>query len=560
MSKKTLIYTRVSTTEQTEKFGLDTQLRDCRAYAASHDMQIVAELSDDISGTVPIDERPQGKLIYQYVDNGEVDAVLMPTIDRTSRDERAIDYQIFKYRLYDNEVELHYADSGIEHTGTMEGDLIGYIKSKMAGEERKKILKRTMEGKKSKALKNKLVMTGTPPYGYYREGKRETAKMFINEPDAQVVRQIYIWYVRGNGDGKPYSLRQIANHLNTSNRPTPHYSENCVNLWLPATIRGILSNEIYTGITYYGKTKGVKVKGKKNKRRVMTTQEEWIKIEVPELSIIDRELYELAQERKERNKELSKRNRKRDYLLSSYFRCHACGSKLAGTFNGSKKYRYYSYRCVSYWARPGREKCPGINRLVSMKLADETVWEWVKGLLIDEENLEIGLERMIEMRKNDNGQKRLQLERLENSIDLENRKASRLLKAFENEEDDNLVAELKSSYKNMNKQIEILKHDRELLIAEMEEIEIDPEKLELVRQRAAQIRQKLNNPTMQQKRNIFETIRLECVFRQDDAGRWIDAKCDLLPEGGLIALSPSSMFVLHTCYNCDIVTGIHKYR
>jgi len=125
MNIRTLIYTRVSTIEQTEKFGLDTQLRDCRAYAASHDMQIIAELSDDISGTIPIDERPQGKLIYQFVDNGEVDAVLMPTIDRTSRDERAIDYQIFKYRLYDNDVELHYADSGIEHTGTMEGDLIG---------------------------------------------------------------------------------------------------------------------------------------------------------------------------------------------------------------------------------------------------------------------------------------------------------------------------------------------------------------------------------------------------------------------------------------------------
>ena len=543
---RTLIYTRVSTTEQTEKFGLDTQLRDCRAYAASHDMNIVAELSDDISGTIPIDERPQGKLIYQFVDNGEVDAVLMPTIDRTSRDERAIDYQIFKYKLFDADVELHYADSGIEHTGTMEGDLIGYIKSKMAGEERKKILKRTMEGKKSKALKNQLVMTGTPAYGYSREGKRDTAKMYINETDAQIVRQIYTWYVRGNGDGKPFSLREIAKHLNDSYQQTPHYNNNAKNEWLPATIRWILSNEIYTGITYYGKTTGEKVKGKKHKRRVMTTKEEWIKIEVPELSIIDRDLFELAQERKGRNIELSRRNRKRDYLLSGYFRCGACGSRLTGTSNGSKESRVYTYRCVSYWARPGREKCANLNRLVNMKLADAKVWEWVRGLLIDEENLEIGLSRMVEMRKNDNGQRRSQLERIDNSIDKENKKISRLIKAFEDEEDENLVSELKTAYKNSNKQADLLKREREMLIAEMEEIEIDPEKLEMVRERAAQIRLKLDNPTLQQKRSIFEAIRLECVFRQDDSGRWIDVKCDLLPEGNLIVLSHSSMAILQT--------------
>jgi hypothetical protein len=49
--------------DEVEKFGLDTQLRECPAYAASHDLEIIAELSDDISGIIPIDERSQGKLI-----------------------------------------------------------------------------------------------------------------------------------------------------------------------------------------------------------------------------------------------------------------------------------------------------------------------------------------------------------------------------------------------------------------------------------------------------------------------------------------------------------------
>jgi hypothetical protein len=52
----------------------------------------------------------------------------------------------------------------------------------------------------------------------------------------------------------------------------------------------------------------------------------------------------------------------------------------------------------------------------------------------------------------------------------------------------------------------------------MEEIEIDPEKFELMKERAVQIRKLVANPTLEQKRSVFETERLECIFRHNETG------------------------------------------
>ena len=57
-------------------------------------------------------------------------------------------------------------------------------------------------------------------------------------------------------------------------------------------------NEIYTGIAHYGKVRMI------NGKRVKQNRQEWIKIEVPQLAMIDRETYEAAQERCKRNMEL----------------------------------------------------------------------------------------------------------------------------------------------------------------------------------------------------------------------------------------------------------------
>jgi hypothetical protein len=425
----------------------------------------------------------------------------------------------------------------------MEGDLIGYIKAKMAGEERKKIMLRTMEGRVSKALKNKPVMIGHPPFGYYREGKKDTAKMLIDEQEAQVVKRIFNWYARGDDEGKPLSLRQIAFRLIELGESTPHFKKNAARYWIPATLHGILTNEIYTGVTYYCKTKVVKVKGKK--RRVKNPPEQWIKIDVPELAIIDKVTFDLAQQRAEINRQLATRNRKSEYLLSGFFRCGACGGSMAGTTAGLKKYQTFSYRCGAHWHKPEKPPCPNENRTIEARNAESLVWAWVEGILTDDDNLEMGLRRMAELRRSEADPKRKRLEAINELLEKSEHKVKRLIETIQDEEDDYLVTELRTSLKSVSKQADAFKKEKESLLFELEEQEISPEKLDMVRQRAAEIRQKLGNPTYAQKRIVFDMIRLECIFRVDESGwRWIDARCDLLPEGAIIKIKerPSSRF------------------
>jgi site-specific DNA recombinase len=385
-----------------------------------------------------------------------------------------------------------------------------------------------------------MVMTGFPPYGYYREGKRETAQLIINEPEAQVVRQIFNWYVSNNGDGRPLSLREITKRLISTGEPTPHYRKGPAQYWTPSTVNNILNNETYAGIAYYGKSRVVKVKGKKLK--IKTPPEEWIKIEIPQLAIIDHKIFDLAQERGERNKQLAKRNRKREYLLAGFFRCGTCGATMSGGPAGGRKHRHYMYRCVTFWTRPGQQICMTGNRVVPMKRADERVWKWVENILVDAENLEIGLRRMVEMRKNETGPKRQRLNMVEDLITKAERKIERLIRTLEDEEDEYLITELRSSLKTASKMRDSLVNERDTLSYEVEEQEITPEKIDLVKQRAAEIRYKLIDPTYAQKRIVLDMVRLECVYRVDENGnRWIDAKCDLLPEGVLIELPLSSI-------------------
>ena len=58
MTKRAVIYGRVSTKEQEEKgFSLPSQLEACRKYAIDNDYEIVSEYSEDYSGTEL--ERPE---------------------------------------------------------------------------------------------------------------------------------------------------------------------------------------------------------------------------------------------------------------------------------------------------------------------------------------------------------------------------------------------------------------------------------------------------------------------------------------------------------------------
>lgn len=107
------------------------------------------------------------------------------------------------------------------------------------------------------------------------------------------------WYVYGDEKGDKLSLKAIARRLTEMKVPTwadtrkkRFGKKRGRGVWCYSTVGDILASETYAGTWYYGK--------KGNDR------EYWLAVEVP--AIVRREVWEKAQERRKRNREMAKRN------------------------------------------------------------------------------------------------------------------------------------------------------------------------------------------------------------------------------------------------------------
>lgn len=169
-------YLRVSTDEQKENgHGLDRQQRNIVQYAAEHDLTIVAWFQDDCSGTIDMNQRPQGRELIAYLKRGGVDLVIADTVCRITRPKYdEAEFIVLRYE-FERRYSTRIVTCDMPSTGDRFADnIIGLAKSKGAKDEREKILKRTVAGKEDKAAKGQWVGASEPPYGYRRVGlKRE---------------------------------------------------------------------------------------------------------------------------------------------------------------------------------------------------------------------------------------------------------------------------------------------------------------------------------------------------------------------------------------------------
>jgi site-specific DNA recombinase len=534
--KRAVIYTRVSTDIQAEEgYSLQTQLDSCRNYAIDNNFVIVAELADDCSGTLKFKDRPQGRFIRDMATKGEIDAVILYTLDRTARDETVTEYLFLKAYLYELDIELHYSDTGLD-AFTFEGNLMGYIKASQSTGELFKIVERTTRGRYAKARANIPVMNGYPPYGYIREGEGKNARMHIYEPHAQVVRSIFDWYVNEDGSNGALSLYNVARKLNNKNIPPPNYSckHVCIR-WLRSTVKGILNNEIYAGVTAYGKTQ---MKGKgKNKKRVKVPKEEWVNISVPELAIVERWMFDLAQVRGRLNLERSRRNQKHEYLLTGHFRCGACNHAMAGLYTTVND--ALNYRCGRYYRKLDGIGCANSGKTISTKKSETPIWDWVTGLILDESSLMEGLHRMAEKQEQENAPRQERLKFIVAEIENVSKRITRLVNGLADEDDKTLAEAIKAQLKVFTKQKDLFEEERVIIENDLSLQSITVGCEQQIIDQVRKIRSRLRNPTIQQKREILNYLDVRAVFYDNEDGRRIWVTCGIKPEGDLIRYYPS---------------------
>jgi site-specific DNA recombinase len=377
MTKRAAIYTRVSTDDQADKgYSLPSQLDNCRQFVNQLGYSLVAEFREDHSGATPVAERPQGKRLTELIRFREVEAVVVHQVDRLSRD--IVDLLATVRNWLRVGIEVYALDVGKIES---ELDIVLVIKGWQGSDERKKIRERSMRGKRAKARSGR-VIGSRAPYGY--DHVRDQNGIIVNftpiEEEAKIVRLIFQWYVIGDEIGQRLSAGKIAKRLSQMQIPTPgetnpgYHRKRKPGMWHAYTVLSIIKPETYVGIWRFG----VRIGPTRFKR----PKEEWIEIEVP--ALVDRQIWEEAQQLRKQNKLFSRRNKKHNYLLGGLIRC-ACGRAMSGEFFSNHQYYTCSWR-NNHHSHLEERTCQA--RSVRADAIEVDVWEAVESLFGDLDKLE----------------------------------------------------------------------------------------------------------------------------------------------------------------------------
>src|ERR1017187_7168004 len=86
------IYARVSTEEQRERQSIETQYELGQSFCKVQNLPVYRVYGDNgVSGTIPLDRRPEGSQIFRDARLGKFDEVLVYKLDRLARDARHTD-------------------------------------------------------------------------------------------------------------------------------------------------------------------------------------------------------------------------------------------------------------------------------------------------------------------------------------------------------------------------------------------------------------------------------------------------------------------------------------
>ncbi|MBF8376838.1 recombinase family protein [Alicyclobacillus mali] len=370
---KAVVYTRVSTEEQTMGYSLDAQKEKCAKKAQELGASEILYFDDaGVSGEIAT--RPALLDAISAIQNDKsIKFFICTDPDRLSR--QLSNLLILTEQIERRGVKLVFTDFNRE--ATPEGELFYSMRGAIAQFEKAMIARRTQTGKIRKARQGG--WTHWPDiYGYDYEG----GEVRVNEEEAAVVRLIFKL-------GAEMGVTAICNRLYELGIPSPRAGKL---LWSRTTVRRILQYEpYYTGITYIRKhaAHGVHLNryiANKDERyrRSIRPREEWVKMEIP--IIIDEETFRKAQVRFINARRRNPGSAKFMFLLSGLIRCGHCGKTWHGLSQNRRGKRVMYYVCTMKNPGPrkgsNQPKCD--TRFIPIDKIDEPVWEVVRGWILDD--------------------------------------------------------------------------------------------------------------------------------------------------------------------------------
>ena len=370
---RTAAYCRFSSDRQQET-SIRDQLRNIENYCNRVGWPTPALYQDQaLSGAR--NDRPGYRSMLDAAELGAFDVLLVDDLSRLSRDsiESAKAIRALKF----NGIVVIGVSDGID-TGRDGYKLETGLRGLMSEFYLDDLAKKTHRGLVGKALDG--FSAGGLPYGY---GSHQEAGGFVRTIDqdkARWVRYIFEQYAAG------VAPRRIAAELNARGVPSPRGTTWAHSALYPdAKGVGILGNAIYNGRMIWNKTVWVKDPETGRRKRVIRPIDEWIIKDVPELKIIDDDLWNACERRIKAVREASaiQKNagkmavgRQGQYLLSGILRCGQCGGAYVIVSNGM-------YGCAAHKDR-GAHVCANAMRVKREKIEDLLLAEIRQNLLSEE--------------------------------------------------------------------------------------------------------------------------------------------------------------------------------
>ncbi|MEM9098681.1 MAG: recombinase family protein [Pseudomonadota bacterium] len=312
---RTAIYARYSSDLQSDA-SIEDQVRLCKLRAEGAGATVTESYADHgISGASTL-LRPGVQAMLQDAMAGKFDLLFAEALDRLSRDQEDI-AAIYK--------RLSFA--GIKIVTLSEGEIselhIG-LKGTMNALFLKDLADKTRRGLRGRVEAGR--SGGGNAYGYdVVKSEDDKGQRTINSAQSAVIQRVFRDYLAG------ISPKKIAFALNKEGIPGP-----TGRAWGPSTIygnrergTGILNNELYIGRMIWNRLTYVKDPDTGKRISRMNPEEDWVIQEVPDLRIVDQEVWDAVKAKQGAINKQAKSgfmNAQRPKNLFSYLiKCGECG-------------------------------------------------------------------------------------------------------------------------------------------------------------------------------------------------------------------------------------------
>ena len=273
---RAVIYARVSTDNESQKDSCTNQVELAKAYIAQYpNIQLVAIFVDDgISGKNDF-TRPRYSEMIKLLTEGGFDLIITKALSRLNRDE--YNSLVLTNLLKENNATILTLEDNQVHD--FEDINSGLIHSITNAVDAQYVLRQSLSGRKTQELrcKNKVLTAKDCSYGY--DWHKDSKTITINETQAEILQMIYDEYVFHNKTPAEISRMLKKRGINICNR----------------SVSNILQDERYIGNFYINKRTTKLGTGQAKSKRFYLPKEQWVLVERPDLKIIDKDLFDMAQ-------------------------------------------------------------------------------------------------------------------------------------------------------------------------------------------------------------------------------------------------------------------------